>query len=141
MYTETYSPSILIFSNNASLIFLSLVTISFVLILISGASLVQFIAKLKTDETHCSFAAKYLSSLVSRFVSTTFITDMGNKSLTQFFKLISSQNISHVGFFFVNISIKVMPQLYTSLFGDTCPSLPYSTDHTSVLLTDESLVL
>lgn len=133
MYTETYSPSILIFSNNASLIFLSLVTISFVLILISGASLVQFIAKLRTDETNCSFAAKYLSSLVSRFVSTTFITDMGNKSLTQFFKRISSQNISHVGFFFVNISIKV------SLVGDTCPSLPYSTDHTSVLLTDESL--
>ncbi|GAY66250.1 hypothetical protein CUMW_247240, partial [Citrus unshiu] len=71
-------------------------TISFALILNSSDSIVHSIAKLKTNDTHCCLA-ECLSSRLSRFASTTFMTEMGSKSLTQHFKVISSEKFLSLG--------------------------------------------
>ncbi|GAY42606.1 hypothetical protein CUMW_068220, partial [Citrus unshiu] len=99
------------FQSNKSLIFKSLLTISFALILCSGDSTVHSIAKLKTNDIHCSFATKCMSSRLSKFASTTSIIEMGSQSLTQCFNVISPLKISSVGFFPEKVSINIIPKL------------------------------
>jgi len=59
-------------------------------------------------------------------LSTMSITESGKDSFTNLFRLISPSNISSAGFFRLNISINMIPKLWTSILVDTRPSSPYS---------------
>ena len=95
-----------------SLIFLSVVTTSFILILSSGESATHSMANPKIDDIHCFFAMNCSSSPLNKLASTTSVIEPHSESPTQFFMLISSEKISSVGLFLVTIPLE-----------------PYSTTH------------